>query len=213
MVDISNIKLENLKAFINFGYIPFSKKQCILRIILLWMFSTIPCILSKQVVYWAIAFAFINILVSIALVTVVVKHSKQKVSRFLCDGIFNLYLSVLLNVSAYRIFYIENGENLWMLFLFLLLMFLVIFAIWMSTIKNIRNDVYGVKRKESIHAPIIVGGGVLGISFAKYYFETNPESAGYIFLAIMLLLISFLTCLGSLGLLRAFIVSKCPDII
>ena len=39
---------KQINAFINYNYIPFNKKQCIKRIILIWLFGAMLSIISNM---------------------------------------------------------------------------------------------------------------------------------------------------------------------
>ena len=52
---------KQINAFINYNYIPFNKKQCIKRIILIWLFSAMLSIISNMKVFWILLLGCIDL--------------------------------------------------------------------------------------------------------------------------------------------------------
>ena len=91
------VKRESIISFMNYNYTPFSIKQCLIRIVLVWVLSALCCIgeFSWLIIYIII---FFDIAISAVFGTL-----SKKISRYLCDGLFCLYVSIILNQAAYRV--------------------------------------------------------------------------------------------------------------
>ena len=94
---------KNILAFLNYNYTPFSKVQCIKRALMVWAASAALCLVNQPFELWIVPLAIANVMVSMLFTALMAKFSQTQSARYLCDGIFYLYMAVLLNLASYRV--------------------------------------------------------------------------------------------------------------
>lgn len=95
-----NNDLEQIEAYLSYGYTPFRKVQCVERIIGAWVASAVLLVIGERSVAWAVPLGLCCLLITALFITLTVRHSKERLSRYLCDGVFSLYLALLLSVGS-----------------------------------------------------------------------------------------------------------------
>ena len=88
-----------IDEFLDYNFIPFNKKQCIKRIFLVWIVSAIVCFIAGRYVFWIVPLGCVDILISVIFIVLSIKYSKSRISRYLVDGVFWLYMAVILNFT------------------------------------------------------------------------------------------------------------------
>ena len=73
---------ENINSFINYNYIPFDKKQCVKRLILLWILSVVVPLIGKLTVLWGITIALADVLIAVLFLILIIKFSQKKSADF-----------------------------------------------------------------------------------------------------------------------------------
>ena len=199
--------IDNISSFVDYNFHPFSKIQSIKRILLIWVLSFPMCFLGKNTIVWIVIVASINIVISIFFVLLMIKYSLLKTSRFLCDGISYFYISIILNLTSYRLLTI-GVDGFWylsLIFIFLLCVSIVVFA--GLVYKYIRTGKYKTNSigKASVF-PFI--GAFSGILFARGFIHDVIQNSPFIVISICLLVLSFLTGICSLSLLKAICIKK-----
>lgn len=206
----------NLLNFINFKYAPFSKSQCIKRIVLLWILN-IPfyfiCRIDgfdKFSFYIGIAFTSINLIVLFVFVYLICKKSNTKEARFLCDGITYLYYSVLLNMLAF-ILLSYNKKYSFLLILFLIAVLLSSVAMFMIIVyKSIKRDDYAEGNTAAGKYTFIpFSSGILGTIFARILFNNVDDTQiGIYVIGLCSLFFSCIMSIGSISFVRLFVLKK-----
>ena len=196
---------ENIDAFINYNYIPFNKAQSIKRIVFMWVSSTILCLIGKQLLIWMLPFALINILISILFITLITKSNDSKLSRYLSDGIFYLYIAVVLNLASYRVMTLQIGSNGILAIILMLLMLACILIFVFVTLSNIKSNKFsGIgNAKKIISLPFL--GGICGILAAKFFMQGQSQQTVLIIVAFIFLILSFIMSIPSINLLKAIL--------
>lgn len=196
-------KQDNIKSFIDYKFVPFKKSQCLKRIIIIWLIGFILCFLGTGTSAWLIAISIYNIIDSVVLFALLFKYSNNKISRFICDGVTYLHVSVLLNLASYRVIVIFSKDD-WRLALILILLLLIcICAALFIVLSNIKKNNYsdsGSKYKGII--PVIFGAG--GLLFAQAFLQGLTQNSIINLLAILLMLLSLLIGMGSVQLLKVY---------
>lgn len=198
----------NLVAFINYNYIPFSKSQCIKRLVTIWLLSIGVSLVGTHTIIWSLVFSVINIVVSIIFIVLILKFSLSKIARFLCDGITFLYIAIILNLGSYKFLTLLVEEN-WMLcliFLSFLLMDITIFTI--VVYKNIKSNKYSAQSnsKKVIWLPFV--STTCGILASRFFLQDASQETNIILVSTILLFLSFITGIPSINLLKAFLLNK-----
>lgn len=193
---------ENIDAFINYNYVPFSKTQTIKRIIMIWISSVALCFLGKGSMLWVIPTGIVSLTISVFFAVLITKYNFSKTSRYMCDGVFYLYMSIILNLASYRVMTLKIGAN-WLLLIILLLLLLACILLFMIvTLLNIKAGRFVQKNasKKVVSLPFICG--LCGILVAKFVLQEQTQEATLQMGAILLLILSFVVSIPSVNLLR-----------
>ena len=194
----------NLQHFLDYHYIPFSKKQCGQRIVLLWALSLVPVFVGTKQAAWAFVLAVPNILIGILFVFLFLRYPRSRMSRYLCDGVTFLHLAVLLMLSAYRIITYESGKNVLLLLLLTAVLALDLLLFFFLTLRNIAADKYRPGSAKSGSAVIPYVFGAMGFIFAGVVLTSQSQEAVLTVLAVCFMILSLLIGIGSLNLLKAY---------
>ena len=194
----------NLQHFLDYHYIPFSKKQCGQRIVLLWALSLVPVFVGTRRAVWAFVLAVPNIIIGILFVFLILRYPRSRMSRYLCDGVTFLHLAVLLMLSAYRIITYESGKNVLLLLLLAAVLALDLLLFFFLTLQNIAADKYRPDNANSDGVVIPYVFGAVGIVFAGVFLTSQRQKTALTILAVCLMILSLLIGIGSLNLLKAY---------
>lgn len=195
---------ENLQHFLDHQYIPFSKKQCIQRILLIWALSLVPVFVGTQAVAWAFLLAVPNFIISILFVLLMLRYPQSRMARYLCDGVTFLQLSVLLMLSAYRIITFESGKNMLLLLILAAVLALDLLMFFFLTLRNIAADKYHPENTKSGSAVIPYVFGAMGFTFAGVVLTGQSQEAALTVLAVCFMILSLMVGIGSLNLMKAY---------
>lgn len=200
---------DNWFNFVYYNYMPFSKSQCIKRLILLWFFN-IPFYLLKYFRFIGISFTIINIIISVIFVYFIFKQSNTEEARFLCDGITTSYYAILLNAVAYIL--LDYNQNHGFPLMIGLIAFLLIttFVFLLLAYKCIKNDKFAQSNTTTGKYTIVpFGSGVLGILFARILLS-NVENTqvGIIVLGLCFLFFSCVASIGTISFVKLSILRK-----
>lgn len=195
---------ENINSFINYNYIPFDKKQCVKRLILLWILSVVVPLIGKLTVLWGITIALADVLIAVLFLILIIKFSQKKSARFLCDGGSCLYLSLILDFAAYRVLVLQTGNSRILFFAFLLLLVVNIFVCMFLFHQKVQSDKYWANPTGGISLLTPLVGGSLGYVIVRFF---SPDN-GFIIISVCLLIASLLISLGSINLLKVFFLKK-----
>lgn len=199
---------DNIKAFIDFNYIPLSTKQCIIRLLLLWLFGSLVCCIGN-IDYILMLFATI---ISLAITTLffilVFRYKESKISRFLCDGITYTYLSLIANIASYKFLTLNSNSNpVLALILMLSLVFFIVFTM-IFILYLIKKGCYNKSSNTRVSLTLCSLSGILGISVAKFSSIYLSQDEAVVFGSICLLVLSFLLSIPSANLLKAYFTIK-----
>ena len=195
---------EQISSFIMYNYIPFDKKQCIKRLLVIWVTSFILCFINGPTLPWVLTIGLTDICLSVILVSLIVRYSQSQTSRYLCDGFFWLYISVFLNLTAYKIMVFQGNSN-WTLAIVLILSLMVcIFFFILVTLLNIRSGKYSKTNfsKKIVSLPFFCSA--IAVLTARLSLQGASQQVALKALAYILLLLSFVTSVPSINLLKAW---------
>ncbi len=200
------VNKQNIMSFLDYNYTPFRIKQCIIRLIVIWILSIALCFIGTFSLLLVCLISFFNIAISTVFCILIIKFRKAKISRFLCDGLTFLYIAIILNMASYRIISLQISDNWILALIFLVLLFLCICFFILIVYFNIKSDKYNVKSiiKKSLSFPLL--GGVCGIVVAKLFLQNISQNSAVLIFSINTLLLSFIVSIGSLALLKAFLI-------
>ena len=85
-------------AFVHYGYTPFSRVQCIKRLLFIWAAAWIPCAMSgHRIAAGAVMLLCISAVTGLFL-RLIRHHPTEIASRFLCDAVTYTYHALVCNV-------------------------------------------------------------------------------------------------------------------
>ncbi|MBQ6708095.1 MAG: hypothetical protein IJM97_04005 [Clostridia bacterium] len=196
------VNYEKIERFINYNYIPFSVSQCIKRLVGIWGLSMAVCLIGERHPLWFIILGTFDVLISITFFRLICKMKTSKSARFLCDGVFYLYIALVLDFAAYRVMALNFGES-WILFLvFLLLLLVCITIVVFIVFLNIKSDKYKTEKSTKKFYLLPFLGGTCGILFARLFLKSLSQGAAITLLAVILLTLSLMMSIGSVNLLK-----------
>lgn len=200
------VNKQNIMSFLDYNYTPFRIKQCIIRLIVIWILSIALCFIGTFSLLLVCLISFFNIAISTVFCILIIKFRKAKISRFLCDGLTFLYIAIILNMASYRIISLQINDNWILALIFLVLLFICICFFILIVYFNIKSDKYNAKSiiKKSLSFPL--AGSVCGIVVAKLFLQNISQNSAVLILLINTLLLSFIVSIGSLALLKAFLI-------
>lgn len=207
------VQKKNMMNYIEYEYKPFSKTQCLVRLILIWILGVLMCMIGKDRLLWLVISLMINISISTIFGILIVKYSKAKISRFLCDGLTCLSVSIILAFIAYRVFVLQSEYNWIVAVIFLGILFMCIFVFTLIVHIKVKAGMFNEpsKNKRNVVWPYI--GASIGVFFARVFLQDMSMEGAV--LAICILLLSLMVGLGSANLLRAIYlkqISESPEI-
>ena len=182
------VNVEYIIDFVNYNYSPFSKKQCIKRIALVWIASVALCLIGDKSLLWMIPLAIADLLLTLLFVGIILKYSKSQVSRYLCDGAFGMHFAVIL-----------------MAVLLLLLLVIGVFVSAFITILNIKNGKFSKNSMSPKIGALPYAAGAMGVVFAYFFLQGQSQQTVLSLISLNLLIISLLVGVTSLNLLKAFL--------
>ena len=94
------LSAKDVAAFLDYGYVPFRKAQCIRRIFIVLLSGAALCLIGERSLLRAVPVGLLSLLITAAFIVLMVRFGSLRISRYLCDGIFGLYLAVVLNLGA-----------------------------------------------------------------------------------------------------------------
>lgn len=193
---------KNILAFLNYNYTPFSKVQCIKRALMVWAANAALCLVNQPFELWIVPLAIANVMVSMLFTALMAKFSQTQSARYLCDGIFYLYMAVLLNLASYRVMTVQIGSN-WLLAIILIGMLAIcILAYLLITLSNIKSGKFLRENypRAGASLPIICGGA--GILAARALLQGQSQNVVLTVIACVLLILSFIVGIPSINLLK-----------
>ena len=194
----------NLQHFLDHQYTPFSKRQCIQRMIVIWLLSLVPVFVGTHSAAWALVLAVLNLIISVLFVFLMVRDPQSRLQRYLCDGVAFLHLAVLLMLSAYRTITFKNGDNWILLLLLAAVLAADILFFFFLTLRNIVTDKYRPDNAKSGSAVAPYVFGAAGFMAAGWILHGQGQEAALTILAICFMALSLIMGIGSLNLMKAY---------
>lgn len=205
------IDKKQIAEFVNYKYKPFSQKECIKRIFLIWILSTALCLLGQNNTVWFIVLFLINAFITVGFTYLLIKKSQEKSSRFLCDGTAYLYYSVLLNLAAYRFVTLFSPPNLFFVITLLAVLPVCIILFLILVYRNIKKDRYNKNyiATGACGLPFLLG--ILGFTTAKIFMKDVDQESSILIVAAGLVFLSGLTSVGSISFLKFILLRRILD--
>lgn len=198
------INKDNIISFLNYNYTAFSIKQCAFRIFWVWILSVL-CFIVQVPIALKCSVLLFDFVISSIFIVLIAKFSKNKVSRYLCDGLFCLYIAIILNIasSGFLSLFININGILYLIFLLLLVLCVCIFSV--LVFYNIKSNKYSMNNSVKILMIFPLLGSTCGFIFAKIFLQNIDKQNAVLILSMLLLFLSLIISIGSLNLLKVFL--------
>lgn len=200
-----------VKEFLDYNYMPFNRIQCIKRLFIVWIMSTILCFIGKPLALWIVSVVLFNISLSVLFAVLIFKYSISPISRYLCDGTFFLYISVILNLSSYRVIVLLSSSNYMLAILLMVLLIICILLFTLIAISSIKNGKYSTTKNRSKHSFWPYVGAACGVFIAPFILQRQSQNEVLLLISYCLLILSFLTSIASVNLLKALLYRRYID--
>lgn len=202
------MSIEQIAAFLKFNYIPFSKAQYIKRLVIIWVAGAVLCFIGGLTAPWILTVAAACLPISALFVALTVRHSQSQMSRYLCDGVFWLYITVTLNLASYRVTVLIIGSDWVLLAVQLTLLAALTLAFVPVVVSNIKHDKYTETAAPPKAAILPYLAAALGMGAAKILLPGQSQQTSLAVISAALLLLSLLTAIGSVNLLKALMYKR-----
>lgn len=191
----------NIENFINYNYTPYSRGQCVKRVI--WLL--IACAVCGFVGGLSYIWICVSMLIFCAAAAILINNARKNKGamqqRFIGDGVFYLSMSLALNLLTYRTFTAGKGENLLLLFVLLAMLAASMTATHRIIQKNIAKNNYAKSNAGGTSAGIIIFSA-LGVLLAPFILAGQSQDAYIMIIASVLLFLSILIGVGALNLMK-----------
>ena len=200
--------VNNITHFIDFNFVPFSKSQCIKRIMCIWLLNIPFYFFKNSILFIGLFFLIINLIISICFIRLIYKFADSKSSRFICDGIMCLYVSILLVTFSYIALTFVIGEKILLLCILLCTLFLFVFLFTKLVYKYIMEDRYDVRlgNKRINSLPFI--GAFSAVLLARLFFNDISNNLAVTVFSMCLLFLAFIISIGSINLVKVLLMKK-----
>ncbi len=197
--------VNNIKSFVFFQYKPFSKSQAIKRLAVIMIISAALSLIGNNSILWLSVTGCLWIMTAVLFIFLIVKRSKNEISRFLCDGVNYLHISLLLVFLSYRLITLNTNERLSLLVLLLLVLVITIGLFSWMTFLNIKKGIFNSEnsKKGNTLFPLLFGIG--GMLAARLFLGNKTQDTILFIAALISLLLSCIVSIGSLNLIRALL--------
>lgn len=198
------VKKSQITAFINYGYIPFKKGQCIRRIFVILISSAGLCLIGTRSLLWSVSVGIADLLVVAMFSVLMVKYSSSPISRYLCDGVFSLYIAIILNLGSYRTIALQIGSNLLILIMLMSMLIVCILVFIAVNFSWIKSDKFANTTSSKTNAWIPAVSGVVGMMLSRGLLQGKSLETVLTVISCGLLIMSFIMSLVSINLLKAW---------
>lgn len=200
--------VNNITHFIDYNFVPFSKGQCIKRMMFIWLLNIPFYFFKNSILFLGLFFSIINLIVSVCFIRLIYKFADSKSSRFICDGIMYLYISILLITFSYIALTFVIGEKILLLCILLCALLLFVFLFTKLVYKYIMEDRYNVRsgNKKINSLPFI--GAFSAILLARLFLNDISNNLAVTLFSMCLLFLAFIISIGSINLVKVLLMKK-----
>ena len=193
------LSTEDIAAYLDYKYVPFSKAQCVRRIFVVLLSGAGLCLIRERSLLWAVPVGLLSLLITAAFIVLMVRFSSLRISRYLCDGIFGLYIAVIMNLGAYRCTALQALLLIWAA------AFAAITVSWIRAGKFSSSD----PSKPNFWLPGLFV--FAGMGLARVFLQGQSQQTVIAVIAGCLLILSLMMGMISSQLLRAWFCARYMD--
>ena len=208
---LKSLSTEDIAAYLDYNYIPFKKMQCVGRIFIVLLSGAGLCLIRERSLLWAVPVGLLSLLITAAFIVLMVRFSRLRISRYLCDGIFGLYIAVIMNLGAYRCTALQAGSSVLRLIAMLGLLLIWAAAFAAITISWIRAGKFSSSdpSKPNFWLPGLFV--FAGMGLARVFLQGRSQQTVFAVITGGLLILSLMMGMISSNLLKAWFCAKHMD--
>ena len=208
---LKSLSTEDIAAYLDYNYIPFKKTQCIGRIFIVLLSGAGLCLIRERSLLWAVPVGLLSLLITAAFIVLMVRFSRLRISRYLCDGIFGLYIAVIMNLGAYRCTALQAGSSVMRLIAMLGLLLIWAAAFAAITVSWIRAGKFSSSdpSKPNFWLPGLFV--FAGMGLARVFLQGRSQQTVFAVITVGLLILSLVLGMTGSFLLKAWFCAKHMD--
>lgn len=205
------LSAKDVAAFLDYGYVPFRKAQCVGRIFIVLLSGAGLCLIRERSLLWAVPVGLLSLLITAAFIVLMVRFSRLRISRYLCDGIFGLYIAVIMNLGAYRCTALQAGSSVLRLIAMLGLLLIWAAAFAAITVSWIRAGKFSSSdpSKPNFWLPGLFV--FAGMGLARVFLQGRSQQTVFAVITVGLLVLSLVMVVTGSFLLKAWFCAKHMD--
>lgn len=205
------LSAKDVAAFLDYGYVPFRKTQCVGRIFIVLLSGAGLCLIRERSLLWAVPVGLLSLLITAAFIVLMVRFSRLRISRYLCDGIFGLYIAVIMNLGAYRCTALQAGSSVLRLIAMLGLLLIWAAAFAAITVSWIRAGKFSSSdpSKPNFWLPGLFV--FAGMGLARVFLQGRSQQTVFAVITVGLLVLSLVMGVTGSFLLKAWFCAKHMD--
>ena len=208
---LKSLSTEDIAAYLDYNYIPFKKTQCVGRIFIVLLSGAGLCLIRERSLLWAVPVGLLSLLITAAFIVLMVRFSRLRISRYLCDGIFGIYIAVIMNLGAYRCTALQAGSSVLRLIAMMGLLLIWAAAFAAITVSWIRAGKFSNTNpsKPNFWLPGLCG--VVGMGLASVFLCGRSQQTVFAVITGGLLILSLVMGMTGSFLLKAWFCAKHMD--
>lgn len=208
---LKSLSTEDIAAYLDYNYIPFKKTQCVGRIFIVLLSGAGLCLIRERSLLWAVPVGLLSLLITAAFIVLMVRFSRLRISRYLCDGIFGIYIAVIMNLGAYRCTALQAGSSVLRLIAMMGLLLIWAAAFAAITVSWIRAGKFSSSdpSKPNFWLPGLCG--VVGMGLARVFLQGRSQQTVFAVITVGLLILSLVMGMTGSFLLKAWFCAKHMD--
>ena len=205
------LSAKDVAAFLDYGYVPFRKAQCVGRIFIVLLSGAGLCLIRERSLLWAVPVGLLSLLITAAFIVLMVRFSRLRISRYLCDGIFGLYIAVIMNLGAYRCTALQAGSSVLRLIAMMGLLLIWAAAFAAITVSWIRAGKFSNTNPSKLNFWLPGLCGVVGMGLARVFLQGRSQQTVFAVITVGLLILSLVMGMTGSFLLKAWFCAKHMD--
>lgn len=208
---LKSLSTEDIAAYLDYNYIPFKKTQCVGRIFIVLLSGAGLCLIRERSLLWAVPVGLLSLLITAAFIVLMVRFSRLRISRYLCDGIFGLYIAVIMNLGAYRCTALQAGSSVLRLIAMMGLLLIWAAAFAAITVSWIRAGKFSNTNpsKPNFWLPGLFV--FAGMGLARVFLQSRSQQTVFAVITVGLLILSLVMGMTGSFLLKAWFCAKHMD--
>ena len=156
----------NALEFINYRYIPFSKSDYIARLLVILIAGLGFGMAFESAAAWRILSAIISVFAAFMILLFMFRKTDLQINSFLCQGVFSVYISLMLVFAAYKVLSTEAPKPL--LLVLMLASMLVVTLLYVGiALRDIRKGVYNIEQRADKLTFLVVALIVFGWAYIE----------------------------------------------